>query len=213
MENVPNYKISKITKIKSQTKYLIQIENFGELICSEELLYKFKLLKNKILNDSELQRILKEQKQYDVKNKALNYVSYKPRTEYQVKQKLFSLGFNNEDTEFAIQFLKEFGYLDDRAYAQSFSKDYLKRNPSGKRRLAQELKKRGININIIQEICNSTYDSKNTYSLALQSAQKKLKSISYKSSDKQKNSLVQYLLRQGFEWDTIKYVLEDLNLK
>lgn len=210
MDDKYKYKVLNISKIKGKNNFLISFENFGDLICSEDLLYKFKITRGKLLDKKELDELITEQKNITIKKIAINFVSYKPRTEYQVKQKLKSLGYDSDDAEFAVRFLKEFGYLDDRTYALNFANEFLIRKPSGEKRLRQELKKRGISNGIIDYVCNISFNDVSTYTMALQSAKKKLKAIAYKSEEKQKNSLIQYLQRQGFNWDTIKKIIEEL---
>lgn len=210
MENITKYKVLSISKIREKKNFLIEIENFGAIACAEDLLYKYKITRGKQLAKKEIDELINEQKTIEIKKIAINFISYKPRTEYQVKQKLRRVGYNSDDAEFAVHFLKEFGYLDDRAYAINFANEFLIRKPSGAKRLRQELIKRGIGKEIIDYVCNISFDEDTTYTMALQSAKKKLKAIAYKSQEKQKNSLIQYLQRQGFDWDTIKKIIEEL---
>ncbi len=180
------------------------------LYLSTDIINKYYLTPGKNLNDKMLSDISKEQRIYDLKQAALNYSSYKLRTEWLVIEKLKSKGFEDDEIKLAIQFLKEFNLLDDRGYARSFIKDYLLKKPAGKRRIFDELKKRGIASDIAQEALDETFPESNKYELALKSAEKKIRLISNKNKDKQKQLIINHLKRLGFEWNTIKSTLNKL---
>ena len=81
-------------------------------------------LKGKTLNVIRLTK--KEQKIYLVKQTAFNFVSYKPRTEKQIRQKLRDKGYEKEEADLAIEFLIKFDFVDDAKYAKQFIADFLK---------------------------------------------------------------------------------------
>jgi SOS response regulatory protein OraA/RecX len=56
---------------------------------------------------------------------------------------------------------------------------------------------------------NEHFPEDRTYDLARLAAEKKLRAVSYKPIEKQKNALTSYLHRQGFSWDIIKQIIAD----
>lgn len=68
---------------------------------------------------------------------AYKYLSYRPRTEYEMTEKLFRKGFNDTIVSQVIESLREYLMLDDQSYAQ----DYVdKRHLRPRAVLAGELK-------------------------------------------------------------------------
>ena len=63
---------------------------------------------------------------------------------------------------------------------------------------------------IAEEAVANHFLNEDAYSLAAKSAEKKMRMISNKALEKQRGSLVSHLQRQGFDWDIIKKVLEEI---
>ena len=201
-------KIISIVQRKNSSKCKILFNDESSLECSLDLIIKYSLGKDSIIDEKLENAILKEQNIFDIKQTALNYASYKPRTKFQVKNKLKEKGFNSPEIQIAIDFLTEFKLLNDEKYARTFIKDYLLRKPCGKAKLKQELYKRGIPKNLIEDSINKYFPENDTMNLAKKASEKKLRTISYKPIDKQKKSLISFLQRQGFQWDIIKEILD-----
>lgn len=200
--------IATILQKKKSSKCKIIFDDDTSIECSLDLVMKYSLGKKEII-DAELEtKILNEQRIFDIKQTAINYASYKPRTTYQVRKKLKEKNFNPSEIKIAIDFLKEFNLLDDKKFAQTFIKDYLQRKPCGKNKLRQELYKRGIQKDLIEESIDKFFPDNKTTDLAIKAAKKKMRSISYKPIDKQKKSLISFLQRQGFQWEIIKEIVK-----
>ena len=171
---------------------------------STDLVLKYGLAKNVNLEDERKKEIDKEQRIIDAKQTAYNYASYKPRTITQIKEKLKLKEFSQSETELALKFLKDFNLIDDEKFAKDFINSFLKKKPSGKQRLSQELYQKGVPKDIIESSIEKHFPEEDKYELAIKACEKKLRTISNKTSDKQKTSLISYLQRQGFDWQVIK---------
>lgn len=181
----------------------------GEILeLSLDLVMKHKLSNGVIISEKLLNQILKEQRKLDIQQSAIAFVSYKPRTVKQITDKLRLKGYKKEEIQYAVNFLKEYNYLDDRRYAHSFVKDYLVRKSVSDTKLLAELKKRGVPDDLAKEAVLELYPANDEFELAQKAAEKKLRMLSGKSIEKQKSSLISYLQRQGFKWEIIKKVLE-----
>ncbi|ROL61904.1 hypothetical protein D9V86_03415 [Bacteroidetes/Chlorobi group bacterium ChocPot_Mid] len=187
----------------------------GELwiTTSSDLVLKYKLSKGILLNSTLESILTKEHRNYEVKQTAYNFAAFKPRTEKQVREKLNMKGFSKDEQEKAILFLREFRLLDDEKYAFTFSKEYLNRKNVGKSRLVDELIKRGIEKDLAKKAADTSYDDLSSNDVVLRTALKKMKVMSNLSKKEKKNKLIAYLRRQGFEWDSIKFVLQEFELE
>lgn len=83
------------------------------------------------------------------KDKALSLLNYRMRTEKELKSKLIAAGFSEEAADEAIEYVKSFGYLDDRAYADQYVAS--RRAVKGDIVLRRELREKGVDDEIISE--------------------------------------------------------------
>ncbi|MBI5326164.1 MAG: RecX family transcriptional regulator [Ignavibacteriae bacterium] len=199
-------------KAKKNGQSCIICLNDGEAFeCSYDLVLKFRLGNNSIISEKILQELKKEQRLYDAKQTAYNFVSYKPRTEKQIRQRLKIKGFENDEANSAIEFLIKFDLVDDIKYAKQFVSDYLKRKSTGKSKLLFELLKKGIDKSLAEDTIEKFYPEENTFEIAMKSIEKKLRLIRHKPMEKQKDSLIRYMQSSGFDWDIIRKVLKKVH--
>lgn len=178
--------------------------------CSMDLVLQYTLRKGKVINEELHRELLSREEMMQLKQKALAYATYKPRTADQVRKKMIEKGYTPEEAVKAVEFLQEFGYINDREFARMFIRDYIRRKPAGRQKIAEELRKRGLQPFDIDDALVEAFPEDETLSLARQAAEKKLRSLASRPPEKKKQALVQYLQRQGFSWDIIRSVLDEL---
>ncbi len=201
--------ISQITKAKIKGKCFINYENSEEwLLLDIDVILKYGLKKGFDLTQELHLNVKAEQDLINAKKLAYSYATYKPRSEKQIEKRLKEKGFSGELIDICINFLKEFNLIDDNRFAYDFAKMYLQKKPSGAARLRQELKSKGINEYLILDVVSQFTDSEQQLELAEKATLKKLRMVKTKPIDKQKNSLIQFLQRQGFAWDIISKIIE-----
>lgn len=194
---------------KNGQSCLISFNNDDVLECSYDLVLKHHLSKNSYINSDLFSELQKEQRIYVLKQVAYNFVSYKPRTEKQIRLKLKEKGYDKSESDLAIEFLLKFDLVDDEKYAKQFISDYLKRKSAGKSKLISELIMKGIDKSLAKNVLNQYYPENAAYEIALRAANKKFKLIRNKTGEKQKSSLIKYLQFSGFDWDIIRKVLRE----
>ncbi|MFC2130537.1 regulatory protein RecX [Bacteroidota bacterium] len=202
--------ISAIVQKKNKSSCIIYINSNRFIELSLDIILKYRLGKGTILNKTLEEKIICEQRIIDLKQAAYNFASYKPRTCKQIRNKMKQKGFADNEIVIAIAFLSEFNLLNDEKYAITFAKEYIKRKPCGKPKIINELMNRGISKELSEEAAAEAAPEEEIYELAKAAGEKKLRSIQYKSREKQKQSLISYLQRQGFNWDIIKQVSNEL---
>ncbi len=192
-------------KYKPRCRVILDTGDFYDF--TTDLILKYSILKNQPLTEEVFTLLNTEQRIIDAKQTAYNYASYKPRTIKQTIEKLKLKEFNPKEIDIAIGFLKDFNLLDDIRFARDFIPMYIKKKPSGKQRIIQELYKRGVPKNIIHESIDEYFPEEDKLSLAYQAAEKKMRSVRHKPIEKQKSSLAMFLQSQGFDWQVIKQTL------
>jgi regulatory protein len=200
--------ISKIVAKKRSSNCYVHFDDLDVCELSTDLILKYALAKGVEIPEEAWNEVLAEQNLINAKQTAYNYAAYKPRTEYQVRNRLRERGFEPKITHDAIEFIRRFDLLDDERFAYNFARDYLKRKPSGEIKLKFELIQRGVDRDLSEKTAFEIYQKEDPLEQAMLAAEKKLRSISYKPIDKQKTALINKLKTLGFDWDIIKKVVE-----
>ena len=130
---------------------------------------------------------------------ALHYLSYRPRSEAEVRQRLRRRGFNDEVVDKVIVGLKEGGLIDDAAFAQYWRDNRLSFRPRSKRLIKLELRQKGVAIETANELVEDLDDEKAAYEAGL----KKARVLSGLDHSEFHSRLSGYLRRRGFDYETI----------
>jgi regulatory protein len=143
-------------------------------------------------------------------NAAYRYLSYRPRSEAEMKERLHRRGFENSKIEIVINKLKEQNLVDDTAFAQFWMENRDMFRPRSQRLTRLELRKKGVADTIIDEVTHESNDMDSAYRVALSKAQRLPKQdyeIFYRR-------LGDYLKRRGYGYSvinqTVKRVWQEL---
>lgn len=201
----------KITKIEAQrnpSRVNIYIDGEFAFGLDKELVFKHSLKKNQTLEESFIKNILIEDEKRKVIDSALNYLSYRSRSEKELREKLEQKDFNPDHIDEALNYCIDKGYINDREFARSFIKDKININKHGSYRIKYELYQKGISDSIINELIEDSND--NEYERALKLAEKKV--YSYRKDDYQKKyrKLGGFLQRRGYPFDVVSRVLREV---
>jgi regulatory protein len=114
-----------------------------------------------------------------------------------LEEKLFQAGYPQNIVEQVINTLQKTGWLDDHKYAAH----YIERRSRqyGKLRIKQELKQKGIDINLIDELFEE-HDDSDTLEVAKKYAEKYLKTLKDTDPMKRKQKVIAMLARKGFDY-------------
>lgn len=132
----------------------------------------------------------------EVLNKAVKYLGVRMRSEYEIKQYLHTKGYEDADIAEVLQILREYKYVDDLAYAGAFIRDRLNFNPCGSKKMYAELRKRGINGNIINQALADNMCAE----IEAEAAEK----VALKQRTDSREKLLRYLLGRGFTYQAAK---------
>jgi|688.fasta_scaffold93161_2 regulatory protein len=204
--------IVSISAAKKRSFCFLNFDDGSYILCSIDLVSKFTLKKGQELEDDTIQNIIQKQNIYDCRQAALNYATYSLRTEKQVIDALIKKGFSNTVAEDGLQFVKEFGYVSNQVFCEQFIKAKVQRRYYGIERIRRELTVKGIDATMINDSIQSFYPIESLQVYAYKSAQKKLRSISFKTIQKQKEAVYRHLLIQGYSFDIIKQTINKIIL-
>lgn len=202
-----------VTKIETQKinprRKSVFIDGEFALGLDEEVLYKFGLKKGAGLTEQQIEKITKEERKKEAKEIALKILSFRRRTEKQIKEKLQKKGFEEKTIQATIDKLKEFDLINDFEFATAWVKDRLAYKPRGKKLLKQELWKKGIKKEIIEQVTEELCQDEDKKAVELvEKIEKRYKNLEPKAA---KRRMFNFLIRRGFSYETTQKALSRIN--
>lgn len=201
----------KITDIKQQrdaSRANIYIEDNFAFGISYEIVYKYNLEVGMEISNEFVEDILKAEEQNRGNDYAIKLLSYRWRTEREIRDKMYEKGYDVDLIDSTIDYLYEQQLLDDKRFAEAFTRDKINLNKWGSYKIRQELFQKGVKDNIIDHVLEKYCSDE--YERAFELGKKKINS--YKNEDKNKiyRKLGGYLQRRGYPYDCVINVLKEL---
>jgi regulatory protein len=195
----------KVTAIKRQIKqsarYSIYVDEKYSFSLSESELLDTKLLQGQEITAEQLENFQARAKAGKAFNQALELLAYRARSEWEIREYLKRKDYEPTLIDAAISKLAQYGYVDDRAFARQWVESRRLLKAASKRRLQQELRQKHIADEVVTIVLD---ESETDDRQALRQLIDKKRS---RYPDKLK--LMQYLMRQGYNYDDIKQALRD----
>ena len=136
----------------------------------------------------------------DCLDSAYYYLSYRPRSEGEIRQWLRKRGFPDEVTQAAIAKLREQNLSDDLAFAQFWKENRLSFRPKSKRLIKRELIDKRIDAEIIEQVTKDIDDEQIAYKLG----SSRLPALAHLDYPDFYRRLSSYLAYRGFSYEVIK---------
>lgn len=204
-----NIVIESVSKRKNSKKYDV-ITNDESYIMSEDTIIKFQVFKGKEFSESEFKKIIYDVKLSEYFNKVLNYLSYSLRSEYEINMYINKIDSEKalkiKDKNMIINRLKDLNYIDDLTYSKQML-DYYKDN-KGRNFIKNFLKEKRIDNSIIEEVI-SLYSDSDEIEVGIKISNKYLQTIRKYPFRKQRQMLMNKLIRSGFSHSNIYKISEN----
>ena len=140
----------------------------------------------------------------DALEKATAYLSRKPHTEKEVLDYLQRKGFEPDESAQAVSELKEYGYLDDLAYAKLYF-EYGFEKGRGKDRISRELAAKGVTRDVIEQAYGELDEKPDEQEMAFRLAAQVVREsgglsdeMTYEDKQKLQAKIVRRLAARGF---------------
>ena len=138
---------------------------------------------------------------------AYRLLAIRSRSIKEIKEKLKKKGFEESLIIEVIDYLERLDYLNDRQFASAWVNSRISTKPVGLLKLRYELKDKGIDNKIIEEVLSKLKENYNEYEVACDLAKKRMKKLSKIDSLKAKRRIFNYLLRRGFSYELVCEVM------
>jgi regulatory protein len=161
------------------------------------------------ISEEHLARIVREETLAKAKDRAFLLLSYRARTEKEIRDRLNRAGYEPEIVEEVIAKLYELNFLDDQDFAAKYVEHRMGSRPVGRRALTWEMRRKGLDADTVAE-ATSTVDDEAEREAARQAAQSRIGKMGRLDHKEARQRLSGFLQRRGFAWDTIRCVIDEI---
>ncbi len=137
---------------------------------------------------------------------ALRLLSYRERSRQEVQARMERKGFQRDVIEKILRYLESQKYLDDKRFAELWTHNRLKRR-YGKGRVILELREKGVNQEIIDEVVKKTYSTVDEIGMALDLVKRKGYNLESAEDQRALRRASGFLRRRGFSFSIIREVM------
>lgn len=163
------------------------------------------------LENDYIEEVIKAEEQNKANNYSLNLLSYRARSEKEIRDKMRQKGYEDNIIENTIEFLNKYEYIDDYQFGLQLARDKQHLKSAGANLIRQELYKKGVDREIVDSVLEVVIDSDDEYDRALELAEKKA-NTTYKNDEKNARyrKLSSFLARKGYSFDIIGKILKEV---
>lgn len=205
--------ITKITQgKKNPERYNIFLEEKFAFSVDETVLIRYQLTKGKELDQWTIEEMNFEDEVRKAFNKALDFLSYRMRSENEVRQKLKEKEYGSAVIDEAIEKLYKLNFLDDRAFSEALMLTQIRTSKKGPKAIQQDMQKKGIDKQMQKDVLDS-YSEEEQVELAKELAEKIADKEKMKTPRQIQQKISDSLMRKGYSYSVIKLAVADLELE
>ena len=146
----------------------------------------------------EVSKVSDAEERKKAREKAVYYLQFSGKTECELRKKLAEQEFSPASVDSAIEFVKQYRYLDDEDYARRFVERNC--NKKSRRQMNFELAQKGVERGILERVFEDMDVNEEAQILQLL---EKRKYSGENAGREEKQKISAYLARKGFSYDAI----------
>lgn len=203
-----SYIMSKVTALKRQKKnsHRVNVYLDGQYAFALQDIVAISLKVGQELSPNDILALKTRdvfQREYD---RVLHFLSYRPRSVYEVRQYLVERGIESSVVESIVNRLQQAGLLDDVEFARSWVESRDSFRPRGRYLLARELHQKGVPDEIIREALQPVEEKSSAYRAGVSRAST-LRGLDYSAF---RRRLGDFLHRRGFGYEVVQETVQRL---
>lgn len=142
----PEMKITRITRHPRLDRVRIYVDDEAspQIELAYDLVLQAGLAVGDTLESQRLEKLVRDDEVCRAREAALRLLSHRARSAAELRRRLERREVPPRIVSETLAWLEERGYVDDRAFAESFVRDRLRLRPRGRAGLIQELRRRGV---------------------------------------------------------------------
>jgi regulatory protein len=156
------------------------------------------------------ERVGHEAARLKVYDRALNMLAFRARSSAELARSLVRKGEPKELVDLAVARLQEQGLLDDAAFAQSFTRAKVLGAQQSKRRVQQELARKGVARAVTDAAITTVFEEEGVdqREVVEQAARKRLRLLAKLEPTVRRRRLYAFLARRGYDGEDIRRAMD-----
>lgn len=193
-------------------RYAVHVDGKSVAVVSAAYLHDAKLAVGATLDEAAGDRLLVAARKIEAFDRAAAALGRRARSAHELERWLLQRGFEQVDVADAVARLTEIGAIDDSQFARAFARSRALGKGMSRRRLTQELARRGVARPMADAAIAEVMDEESVDERALleAAARKKLSVLAGQDPEVVKRRLYGYLARRGYAGPDIAAVLRSL---
>lgn len=206
----------RITALKAQVKTPGRVSVFIEgnfaFGVNRDLVIEFGLTKGLELSVDDQRRILERESEFKARSTALNFISYRDRTEQEVRRRLERSDYSPNVIEDVVEYLKKSNLLDDASFAVSYAEGRFKSGGYGPRRVRHDLRRKGVGRAAADRAVEEVFSERDEIvSAARDLGRRRWEQLSRESDERKRQKKVfDYLVRRGYPHGMVRGIIDEL---
>ena len=187
-------------------RFVLQVAGKSFATVSLDILERLRLAVGGELSPELAARIGEEAAALGAYDRALNMLAFQARSARDLRRRLVQKGEDPAHVDTAIERLVANGLLDDASFARQFARSRVAGQGASKRRLQQDLFKRGVGREVADEAIAEvlTDEGVDEGEVVERVARKKARSLAKLDAPTRRRRLYAFLARRGYEADAIR---------
>ena len=195
-----------VESAKKDGRFVVQVDGKALATVSLDLLERFALSIGAPLDERAREALLEASSALATYDRALNMLAFQPRSSRDLRRRLVQKGEPPAQVDSAIARLEANGLLDDAQFARQFTRSRVLGAGASKRRLQQELFKRGVARDTADEAIGEVLvdEEVDESELVERAARKKVRSPGKLDAPTRRRRLYAFLARKGYDGQAIR---------
>jgi regulatory protein len=190
-------------QVKRQDRYSIYLDGKYVFSLSENELFKSGLRVGREYLPDEIEDLQATAVLDKAYMRAIEHLARRARSEWEVRDYLKRKEYDSPTIDIIVNKLSNMGYINDKAFATSWVENRRLLKATSLRRLRQELQQKRVSKEVSDEVLAA--DETDERQVLKELIAKKQTQTRYQDSQK----LMAYLMRQGFNYDDLKAVINE----
>ena len=188
----------------------VYLDNAFAFVCHLNVVAKFRLREGMRLADEQVRQIQLGEVKQECFDGALKYLGSRLHSRSELRKKLMRREYGDAVVDAVLEDLARLGYLDDERFARTKALSAAQHKHHGRRRAFMELIKSGVKGDVADKALTDVYADHDSTAVARSLAEKQLPRLRKLDPLVARRRLVGMLQRRGFDYDSIKPVIDEV---
>jgi regulatory protein len=191
---------------RHKDRYNLFVDGEFALALHGDLAREARLTPGRRLTAEELRDLRGREAYQTALDSAYRFLAYRPRSESEVRTRLRRAKVDDTTISVVVAKLREQRFLDDAAFAQSWTESRQNHSPRSRRMLQFELRRKGVAQDVAETAAAEVEDGDAAYRAA-EARARRMRDMEFESFQKR---LGDFLLRRGFSYAIARRTVQQL---